>query len=112
MTTLRHALDDDLDMRRNLGFQLREAGKALPHFVAFLEYHRASHITQALALAWAQQPANARPACWAQRLSYIRGFARYCLASDPRPQVPAPGLFPFQPKRARPYLYSTQEIAA
>ena len=78
MNTLRQALDEYLDMRRNLGFQLREAGKALPHFVAFMEHHRASYITQALALAWAQQPANARPACWAQRLSYIRGFARYC----------------------------------
>jgi len=112
MNTLRQALDEYLDMRRNLGFQLREAGKALPHFVAFMEHHRASYITQTLALAWAQQPASAQPAHWAQRLSYVRGFARYCQASDPRTQIPAPGLLPFHPKRARPYLYSNQEIAA
>ena len=63
-----------------------------------------------MALAWAQQPLKAQPAHWAQRLGYVRGFARYRSASDPRTQIPAPGLLPFQPKRARPYLYSNNEI--
>ena len=112
MNTLRQAVDEYLDMRRNLGFKLREAGQALPDFVAFMEQHRAPYITQTLALAWAQQPASAQPAHWAQRLSYVRGFARYRRASDPRTQIPAPGLLPFQPTRARPYLYSNQEIEA
>jgi len=99
-------------MRRAPWFQLLEAGRALLDFVTLMEQHRASYITQTLALAWAQQPASAQPAHWAQRLSYVRGFARYRQASDPRTQIPAPGLLPFQPKRARPYLYSNQEIAA
>lgn len=110
MNTLRQAVDDYLTMRRNLGFQLREAGKALLDFVAFMEQQRAPYITQALALAWAQQPVHTQPANWARRLSYVRGFAHYRSASDPRTQIPAPGLLPFQPKRARPYLYSNQEI--
>jgi integrase len=112
MNTLRQAVEDYLTMRRHLGFQLREAGNALPDFVTFMEQHHASYITQALALAWAQQPASAQPAHWAQRLSYVRGFARYRQASDPRTQIPAPGLLPFHPKRARPYPYSNQEIEA
>ena len=70
----------------------------------------ASAITQALALAWAQQPTNVQPAHWAQRLSFVRGFARYRSATDPRTQIPAPGLLPFRPQRARPYLYSEAEI--
>ena len=53
---------------------------------------------------------NVQPAHSAQRLSYVRGFARYRCASDPRTQIPSPGLLPFQPKRARPYLYSDEEI--
>ena len=110
MNTLRQAVDDYLTMRRRLGFQLRQAGKALLDFVTFMEQQHASYITQALALAWAQQPLNAQPAHWAQRLGYVRGFARYRSASDPRTQIPAPGLLPFQPKRARPYLYSNNEI--
>lgn len=99
-----------MGVRRALGFKLREAGKALLDFVRFMEQQRASHLTQALALTWAQQPAHVQPAQWAQRLSYVRGFAQYRRATDPRTEIPAPGLLPFQPKRARPYLYSEAEI--
>ncbi len=110
MNTLRQAVDEYLSLRRNLGFKLREAGKALLDFVTFMEQHRATYITQALALAWAQQPGDAQPSHWAKRLSFVRGFARYRSSSDPRTQIPPPGLLPFQPKRARPYLYSDEEI--
>ncbi len=110
MNTLRQDIHEYLNMRRNLGFKLQENGKALLHFASFMEQHRAPYITQALALAWAQQPVNVQPAHWAQRLSFVRGFARYRSASDPRTQIPLPGLLPFQPKRARPYLYSNEEI--
>jgi integrase len=110
MNTLRQAVDEYLNLRRQLGFQLREAGKALPDFVTFMEHQHAPFITQALALAWAQQPVDAQPAYWARRLSMVRGFARYHRASDPRTEIPAPGLLPFQPQRARPYLYTDEEI--
>jgi len=112
MTTLRQAVQEYVRMRRNLGFKLHEAGKGLLDFITFMEQHRASYITQALALAWAQQPSNVQPAHWAQRLSFVRGFALYRSATDPRTQIPAQGLLPFQPKRARPYLYSDAEIRA
>ncbi|MCX6027026.1 MAG: tyrosine-type recombinase/integrase [Chloroflexi bacterium] len=110
MTTLRHAVHEYLQMRRHLGFKLHEAGKGLLDFVRFLKQHRASVITQTLALAWAQQPADVQPAHWAKRLSFVRGFARYRSATDPHTEIPAPGLLPFQPRRARPYLYSASEI--
>jgi integrase/recombinase XerD len=110
MNTLRQAVRGYLELRRSLGFKLLEAGKGLIDFVTFLERHKASYITRVLALAWSQQPSNARPAWWAQRLSFVRGFARYRSATDPRTQIPPQGLLPFQPKRARPYLYSDDEI--
>ena len=110
MTTLRQAVQEYLRMRRDLGFKLLEAGKGLLDFARFMEQHRASYITQALALVWAQQPSHAQPAHWAQRLSFVRGFAQYRSATDPRTQIPTQGLLPFQPKRARPYLYSNAEI--
>ena len=77
MNTLREALPGYLRLRRDLGFKLVDAGLQLPRFVAFLEEHGADHITTALALAWAQQPALVLPAEWARRLGYVRGFARY-----------------------------------
>lgn len=110
MNTLRKAVREYLELRRSLGFKLREADKGLTDFVTFLERHKASYITRDLALAWAQQPMNARPAHWAQRLSFVRGFAHYRSATDSRTQIPPQGLLPFQPKRARPYLYSDDEV--
>jgi integrase/recombinase XerD len=110
MNSLRQAVQEYLSLRRNLGFQLRGTGKGLLDFVTYMERHRATYITQALALSWAQQPSNVQPAHWAQRLSYVRGFARHRSATDARTQIPPLGLLPFQPKRARPYLYSDEEI--
>jgi integrase len=110
MNTLRQAVQEYVSLRRSLGFKLQEAGKGLLDFAKFMKHHRASYITQALALAWAQQPVDVQPAHWAQRLSFVRGFAHHRSATDPRTQIPAQGLLPFQPKRARPYLYSDDEI--
>lgn len=110
MNTLRNAVREYLAMRRSLGFKLLGAGTGLRDFVTFMERRHASYITQALALAWAQQPKHVQPSCWASRLSYVRQFARYRSASDPRTQIPPWRLLPFRPKRARPYLYSKSEI--
>jgi integrase/recombinase XerD len=63
-----------------------------------------------LALTWAQQPTSVQPPEWACRLSIVRGFARHRSATDPRTQIPLEGLLPYRPKRARPYLYSDEEI--
>jgi integrase/recombinase XerD len=110
MTTLRKAAHEYLVLRRRLGFKLQRAGKILPAFVAFMEQHRASVITSQLALTWAQQPTTVQPAEWAYRLSLVRGFARHRSATDPRTEIPPEGLLPYRPKRARPYLYSDEEI--
>ena len=110
MNTLRQAVQEYLTLRRSLGFKLSKTGKLLPAFVKFMEQHRASHITNKLALAWAQQPSTVQPTEWAYRLSVVRSFARHRSATDPRTQIPPDGLLPYRPKRARPYLYSTKEI--
>jgi integrase/recombinase XerD len=112
MNALREALQDYLAMRRALGFRLHDAGVGLQDFVSFLERKRSSHITTRLALEWAQRPATSQPAHWAQRLTFVRGFARYRSATDPRTELPPWGLLPFRPKRARPYLYTHDEICA
>jgi integrase len=82
----------------------------LVKFVAFMEQHRASTITTALALAWAQQSPTVQRAEWARRLSIVRIFARYRHATDSRTEIPPAGLLPFRPPRARPYLYTDKEI--
>ena len=111
MTTLRTAVQEYLTLRRSLGFKLHDAGKGLLAFVTFLEQHRAAYITRQLALTWAQQPSTVQPTEWARRLSFVRGFARHRSATDPRTEIPPDGVLPYRPKRARPYLYTDDEIS-
>ena len=110
MKSLTRAVKDYLALRRSLGFKLHSAGAALMNFASFMERQQAQSITTRLALAWAQQPPDAQPAHWAQRLSFVRGFARHHLAADPSTEVPPAGLLPYRPARARPYLYSNDEV--
>jgi len=111
MNTLRKAVQEYLAMRRSLGFKLREDGARLADFATFMEQRRASYITHQLALAWAQEP-KALPSEWARRLGFVRVFARYRSATDPRTQIPPAGLLPYPSTRIRPYIYSDREIRA
>ena len=110
MIRWRKKVEEYVELRRSLGFKLLDAHNGLIQFASFLEQSRAPHITIALAMKWAQQDKNARPTEWARRLSFIRGFARHWSAHDSRTEVPPPGLLPYRPGRARPYLYSNEEI--
>lgn len=110
MNTLREAVDDYLRMRRHLGFKLHEAGLYLSDFVTFMEQHEAPFVTRSLALAWAQRSDNVLPSAWGTRLGHVRSFARHRQATDPRTEVPEPGLLRFPPKRAKPYLYPDAQI--
>ena len=60
MSTLRQAVQDYIEMRRGLGFKLRETERGLIDFVTFLEANNTSYITTDLALAWAH-PSHAGP---------------------------------------------------
>jgi integrase/recombinase XerD len=110
MNTLRDAVDEYLAMRRALGYKLRDAGAALPTFVSFLEKHGKSYVTIKLALEWSMLPPGASPQSWAARLSFVRGLARYRIASDPRTEVPPCGLLPRRNSTAKPYPYTNEEI--
>ena len=110
MISLRKAVEDYLTMRRSLKFKLRDMSYNLRHFVSFMEQQRTSIITTELVLRWAQQPQDVQPAQWAARLSFVRSFARYWSATDPRTEIPPTGLLPYRTKRATPYIYSNDEI--
>lgn len=112
MITLRTSLQDYLALRRSLGFKLHSEGVALASFVAFMEQAQVEWISVDLALTWAKTSRSIRPGRWAQRLSYIRGFARYCSAIDARTQVPPAGLLPFCHQRPSPYFFTDEHIAS
>lgn len=110
MSVLREALNDYLAMRRGLGFKLHSDGTGLSSFVSFMEEVQADYITIRQALAWAQMPTSVQPAQWARRLTFVRGFARYCSAIDARTEVPPTELLPFDHQRPAPYLFTNENI--
>jgi integrase/recombinase XerD len=112
MSPLREALNDYLQVRRQLGFELKAHGRLLEDFADFLERAGAQHITTELALTWAKLPVDARPHRWRQRLGTVRAFARYLATIDPSTEVPAEDLLPASQRRIAPYIYSEAEIAA
>ncbi len=110
MSELRKSLEEYLAVRRSLGFRLTLLARHLRNFVDFAEGQGASYITTELALRWAQLPTRAQPATWAGRLAFVRRFAAWRSATDPRTQVPPEGLLPHRYRRTRPYIYSDDEI--
>lgn len=110
MTPLRQAVTEYLTLRRDLGFKLLMTGAYLHQAVDFMEARGAGHVTVDLALQWAMQPKTGKPGTWAARLMALRGFARYYSVIDPRTEIPPKNLLPYRPNRARPYLYTAQEI--
>jgi hypothetical protein len=99
MKPLRDAIADYLALRRGLGFKLRATAAHLIEFTSFLEQKAAPYITTALALEWAMQHVDHQPCTWAQRLGFVRVFARHWSATDPRTEIPPTGLLPFRGQR-------------
>ena len=112
MSDLRQAAAEYLEIRRAVGYRLERDGQLLPDFIRFLDRAGAERITNELALAWAMQPASAHPAWWRQRLSIVRGFARYLKTLDLSSQVPPEEMLHAHRQRITPYLYSQADIAA
>jgi integrase/recombinase XerD len=110
MSPLTQAVEDYIQLRRGLGFKLRDYGDYLHKFVAFLEAQGSSHITTRLALDFATLRNHQKAVTWARQLGIVRMFAIYLRNADPRTEVPPAGILPFRSKGAVPYLYSEEEI--
>lgn len=112
MSDLHRILHDYITLRRSLGFKLEREARLLPDFVAYVEKSGSGVITVPLALAWAKQPAGARPFWWATRLAMVRAFAGYAHTLDSRHEIPPRDLLPATRSRPLPYIYSKADVRA
>ena len=113
MSTLREDLDEYLEMRRALGFQLDKLERLAGGFIDWLATHgQTDSFTIADAVTWARLPAQAAPVWWGIRLGAVRTFAAYQHARDNAvPIIPA-RLLPATSSRAEPYIYSQNDLDA
>jgi integrase len=112
MSDLGRAVAEYLAARRALGFKLERDGHLLPDFVASLDQAGLTTVTIDAAVAWATRPVGADPSWWGARLAIVRGFACWLAAFDPATQVPPADLLPSRSRRAEPYPYTDDDIAA
>ena len=110
MSTLFRELDRNLTIRRSLGYELGTAERILRRFIAFAERQGADHISTNLFLRWQNAFGRANRQTWAGRLGIVRLFAQWLHGIDPEHEVPPQALIPNRYRRARPYIYSDEEI--
>jgi site-specific recombinase XerD len=109
---MRHAAEQYLQLRRDLGYELDRPGRAVRQFAGHCDAAGITRITSQAALEWAQRPEQA--SAWYRwlRFSAIRGFAAYLHALDPAHHIPPAGLLPCRQDRPAPCLLSAGDIAA
>ncbi len=113
MSALSDAVAEYLIVRRAMGHRLERSEGLLGQFVAHLDAAGASTVTVEEAVSWATKPAGASRAWMSIRLGVVRSFATWLQAREPSTQVPPPDVLgPSGVRRAVPYLYTDEEIAA
>lgn len=110
MKSLRQGVNEYLEYRWKLGFQLQHVKSYLLDFVSFMEKNQAKHITTELALAFSTTNPNVQSRNHTARLSAIRQFAIYWSAMDPKTEIPSKHLLPYAYNRRAPYIYTDAEI--
>lgn len=108
MTVLEDQLAAYLHVRRQLGFKLKLDGYLLADFVAFLQTAGTDHVANDLSVMWACRP-RASGRYHMERLSMVRGFARYLATLDPTHEIPPTDLLHARQQRHVPYLYCERE---
>lgn len=109
MSALSRAASDYLTLRHALGYQLVEANRLLPRFVAYLDATETPTVTVEAALAWSIQ-ANPGTTMASLRMMIARGFARHLAGIDPATEVPPLGLLPSRQHWRPPFIYTPADI--
>ncbi len=112
MKNLKASVQEYLNVRRSLGYKLKNIERVLFQFVKFLKKNKTPFITTSLAFDWATSSGGVLSSTHAGKLSIVRLFAEFRKITDPRTEIPPNRLLPYKPKRAMPHIYSKKEIVA
>lgn len=110
---LRQITGEYLAVRRALGFRLERAGRLLDQFCDHMADTGQTRISVEAALEWASLQGSGPGSNWpAQRLSVVRGLARWAHSHDPGHELIPTDVLPTRVLRATPYLYSAGDVQA
>lgn len=111
--SLQRRVDDYLDERHRLGYQLHSQGTLLAGFARYVaSRHHHGPLTVELMADWARQDKRNRgtPGTWAVRLALLRPFVRYLKQFEPDTEVPDESIFGRKPGRVAPHIYREDEL--
>ena len=112
MTDLHQAVDTYVALRRGLGYQLRNAERALHQYADFLAARGQTAVTTASALDWAASREGTTAHYAVERLSHVRTFARYLTAFEPGTEIPPVRALGGTRQHKPPHIYSDTEVSA
>jgi len=109
---IQKAVQRYLDERRQLGFDLRIAGRQLMRFARYADFHgHIGPLTIEIQLNWAREHVRrSGPITWARRLEVVRPFAAYYRQFEPGTEIPERLTFGHGHRRRTPHIYTDQEI--
>jgi integrase len=95
----------------SLGAHLHTTAYSLKAFARFAdEYAPGQPLTCVLAMRWIDSHARDMQVTRNNRVSALRGFARFCQAIDARTEVPPLALLSPKPKRRAPHIFSNSQV--
>jgi integrase len=111
--TITKQVEEYLESRRAMGFDLRGEGYQLRAFARFAEECRhAGPMTTSLLLRWVQGAKTPGPVTAARRVEVLRPFLKYCRQFDPAcPELPLALCGPGH-RRISPHIYTEAEVVA
>lgn len=112
MSRLAILLQEYLEMRTSCGFKVASTRKVLRRFVDFADQSGADTVTNDMFLKWRAGFGSAGPKTWSMRLGQVIMFARWLQAIDPSQEVPSRQLVSARYQRAKPFIYTQDQIAA
>lgn len=107
-------LEEYLARRHALGFQLIEEERGTRRFLEWLwdRGNTQTAFTATEVTVWARGTGDFKNSYQRQRLSAVRGFARYCLAVGMQVQVPTASSLNTGKDRRLPHIYTQDEVDA
>ena len=107
--SMRERVEDYLNARRRLGYQLKAEGRKLLEFARYADQQGTRNIlTIELAIAWANTLASRINR--ARSLEVVRGLAKYCILFEPETQILPPRLLGPAHRRLAPYIYTRRDF--
>lgn len=105
---LKKSIEAYIALRRSVGFRIEDEASLLRRFACWASERDATHVSVRGAMDWATEACS--PWRREKRLRVIAAFARHAAAEDPRHEVPPIQVFRQTIVRARPHIYTADEI--